>query len=113
MSYLELPVFLRYKVIDKTLGINVIGGVSYNMLLDNSVYTEIDGSKYMVGTTEGLNMFSISSSLGMGMEYKFSSKLSLNLEPTFRYYMNTFNSSASSHFHPYSFGIFSGLSYKF
>jgi hypothetical protein len=112
-SYLELPVFLRYKVIDKTVGFNLIGGFSYNLLVDNSVYTVIDGNKYMIGSTEGLNMFSVSSSLGMGMEYKFSSKLSLNLEPTFRYYLNTFNNEAGSQFHPYSFGIFSGISYKF
>jgi hypothetical protein len=112
-SYIELPVFLRYKVIDRTIDFNLIGGLSYNLLVDNSVYTLIDGNKYMIGTTEGLNMFSISSSFGMGMEYKFSDKLSLNLEPTFRYYMNTFNSLAGSSFHPYSFGIFSGISYKF
>ena len=46
LSYLELPVILRYKIIDKTIGINVIGGMSYNLLVNNSVYTEVDGSKY-------------------------------------------------------------------
>ncbi|MBK8882863.1 MAG: outer membrane beta-barrel protein [Bacteroidales bacterium] len=112
-SYLELPVFLRYKVVDRTVDFNLIGGLSYNLLLDNSVYTVVDGSKYMIGTTAGLNMFSISSSIGMGMEYKFSEKLALNLEPTFRYYLNSFNSVSGSQFHPYSFGIFSGISYKF
>jgi len=112
-SYLELPVFLRYKLIDKTIDINLIGGLSYNLLLDNSVYTVIDGNKYMIGTTQGMNMFSISSSVGMGMEYKFSEKLSLNLEPTFRYYLNILDNVYGSSFHPYSFGIFSGISYKF
>jgi hypothetical protein len=112
-SYLELPVFVRYKLIDRTVDFNLIGGLSYNMLLENSVYTLIDGNKYMIGTTQGMNMFSISSSVGMGMEYKFSEKLSLNLEPTFRYYLNTFDNVYSTGFHPYSFGIFSGISYKF
>jgi hypothetical protein len=112
-SYLELPVFLRYKIIDRTVDFNLIGGLSYNFLVDNSVYTVIDGTKYAIGTTGGMNMFSLSSSVGMGMEYNFSSKLSLNLEPTFRYYMNTFSANSGSNFHPYSFGIFSGLSYKF
>jgi hypothetical protein len=112
-SYLELPVFLRYKLVDKTFGFNLIGGLSYNLLVDNSVYTVIDGDKYMIGSTEGMNMFTVSSSVGMGVEYKFSGKLSLNLEPTFRYYLNTFNNVIGSQFHPYSFGIFSGISYKF
>ncbi|MCX6321282.1 MAG: hypothetical protein NTX93_05670, partial [Bacteroidia bacterium] len=79
----------------------------------NSVYTMVDGGKYPIGETEGLNLFTVSSSLGMGMEYSFSDKLSLNLEPTFRYYLNPFNEIAGSKNHPYSFGIFSGVSYKF
>jgi len=112
-SYLELPILLRYKFIDKTIDLNLIGGVSYNMLINNSVYTVNDGSKYPIGKTEGLNLMSLSSSLGMGMEYNFSSKLSLNLEPTFKYYLNPFNQTAGSKIHPYSFGIFSGVSYKF
>ena len=73
----------------------------------------IDGNKYPIGKTEGLNLMTLSSSLGMGMEYNFSNKLSLNLEPTFRYYLNPFNELAGSNIHPYSFGIFSGVSYKF
>jgi hypothetical protein len=112
-SYLELPVVLRYKLVDKTIGINLIGGLSYNMLVHNSVYTNVGGNKYPVGDTKGLNPLTLSSSLGMGMEYNFSDKLSLNLEPTFRYYLNPFSITTSSFVHPYSFGIFSGVSYKF
>jgi opacity protein-like surface antigen len=73
----------------------------------------LDGSKYSIGKTDGLNPISLSSSLGMGMEYNFSDNLSLNLEPTFRYYLNPFNEVTGLKIHPYSFGIFSGLSYKF
>jgi hypothetical protein len=112
-SYLELPIILRYKVVDKMIDLNLIGGVAYNMLVNNSVYTMVDGGKYSIGETEGLNLLTVSSSLGMGMEYSFSDKLSLNLEPTFRYYLNPFNGMTSSKIHPYSFGIFSGVSYKF
>jgi hypothetical protein len=112
-SYLELPVILRYKFVDKMIDFNLIGGVSYNLLVNNSVYARNDGGKYQIGETDGLNLLTVSSSLGMGMEYNFSDKLSLNLEPTFRYYLNPFNEMAGSKIHPYSFGIFSGVSYKF
>jgi hypothetical protein len=112
LSYLELPLILRYKLVDKTLGINLIGGLSYNFLVSNSVYTELEGNKYLIGDTRGLNPMSVSSSVGMGMEYNVSKKLSLNLEPTFRYYLNPFSISGS-YAHPYSFGVFSGVSYKF
>lgn len=112
-SYLEFPVVLRYKLVDKTIGINLIGGLSYNVLVNNSVTTTLNGSIYPVGDTKGLNPLSLSSSLGMGMEYNISNKLSLNLEPTFRYYLNPFSVTTGSYIHPYTFGIFSGVSYKF
>ena len=49
-SFLELPVMLRYKIVDKAIDLNLIGGLSYNMMLSNSVYTMVDGGKYPVGT---------------------------------------------------------------
>jgi hypothetical protein len=113
MSFLELPVIVRYKVIDRKIDINIIGGMSYNLLLNNSVYALVDDRRYPVGITEGLNTISLSSSLGMGLEYNLSQNLSLNLEPTFRYYLNPFNSANANGFHPYSVGIFSGIAYKF
>lgn len=112
LSFLELPVILRFKVVDSKIDLNVIGGMSYNFLLNNSVYAVLDGGKYPVGTTEGLNTVSLSSSLGMGMEYSLTNNLSLNLEPTFRYYLNPFNSD-NTNVHPYSLGVFSGISYRF
>ncbi len=112
-SYIEMPLVLRYKLIDRDLDFNLIGGLSYNMLINNSVYTYVNGSKYQVGETDGLNPLMVSSSLGMGVEYNLSRKVSLNLEPTFRYYLNPFSQTQAVKTHPYSFGLFSGLSYRF
>jgi hypothetical protein len=112
-SYIELPVVLRYKFIDKALDFNLIGGIAYNLLVNNDVYAVVNGEKYSVGETMGLNTLALSSSVGMGMEYSFSKKLSLNIEPTFRYYLNPFREIPIADSHPFSFGIFSGVSYKF
>jgi hypothetical protein len=112
-GYLELPVVLKYKIVDKAIDLNIIGGLSSNLLINNSVYTSLNSKKYLVGKTEGLNMIVFSSSLGMGMEYSINNNFSLNLEPTFRYYLNPFGQTTGMNIHPYSFGIFSGLSYKF
>ena len=113
LSYFELPLLLRYKVIDRTIGVSFVGGLSYNFLINNSVYTMNDGGKYPIGTTDGLSNLSLSSSLGMGMEYKFSKKFSFNIEPTFRYFINSSNSERIAGLHTYSLGVFSGLAYKF
>jgi hypothetical protein len=112
-SYLELPFFLKYKLVDKTLGFNLIGGLSSNFLVNNGVYSSLNGGRYLVGKTEGVSAITFSSSLGMGMEYNLGKNLSLNLEPTFRYYLNPVTGNDGLRVHPYSFGIFSGLSFKF
>lgn len=112
-SYLEMPVMIRYKIIDKSLDINIIGGVSYDFLLGNSVFTRSGGQKVEIGKTKGMNNLAFSSSLGMGMEYSLSGKISLNLEPTFRYFLNPVNDLANPGIHTYSFGVFSGFSYRF
>ncbi len=112
-SYLEMPVIFRYKLVDKSIDFNLIGGLSYNLLVNNSVHTVIDGSRYNVGKTEGMNPLMVSSSLGMGMEYNLNDKFSLNLEPIFKYYLNPFGEFTGLKSQPFSFGVFSGLSYKF
>jgi hypothetical protein len=112
-NYLEIPVMLRYKAVDRAIDVNFMGGLSYNMLVGNSVFTTINGVKMQVGKTEGLNTFNLSSALGLGLEYNLSGKISLNLEPIFRYYLTPFGNIQGATVHPYSFGVLSGLSYKF
>jgi hypothetical protein len=112
-SYLQMPVMLRYKLVDRNLDLNLIGGIASDLLVGNSAFAHEGDNKYRIGETEGLNTVAFSSSLGMGFEYNFSQKISLNLEPTFRYFINPFNQSSGPKIHPYSFGVFSGFSYKF
>jgi hypothetical protein len=112
-NYLELPFLLKYKVIDRGVDLKVIGGFSYNILVNNSAYTTSEGTRYIIGKTEGLSPVTFSSSLGMGMEYNFSGSLSLSIEPTFRYYITSPDGMVGSSIHPYSFGILSGIFYKF
>lgn len=112
-NYLEIPLVLRYKLIDRRVDFRVIGGLSYNMLVGNTAYVSNDGEKFYLGDTEGLSPITFSSSLGMGMEYSLSDSFSFSFEPTFRYYITPLGGLAGSSIHPYSFGLLSGLIYKF
>jgi hypothetical protein len=112
-NYVEIPLVVKYKIVDRSIDFNVVGGLSYNLLMANSAYATRDGEKFYIGQTEGLSPVTFSSTLGMGMEYKLSSKLSLNVEPTFRYYLTPLGGLAGSSIHPYSFGILLGVFYKF
>lgn len=111
--YLELPVMLRYKLIDKKVGLNLSGGVAYGFLVDNSAYTRKGSDMVRVGYTEGVNSFNLSSQVGLGMEYNISQKVTFNLEPVFRYYVTPLSDISGSLYKPYSVGFSSGFFFKF
>jgi hypothetical protein len=112
-EYLEVPMILRYKLIDRKLGFNLLGGMSTNFLVGNDVYFQEDGTKEKVGKTTDIKTVNYSSIIGFGIDYAISKRLNINFEPTFRYYLNSINISSSIHSHPYSMGIFTGISYYF
>lgn len=111
--YLELPLLLRYKVIDGRMGLNLSGGVAYGLLVDNRAYTGQGADIIRVGHTEGVNPYNISSQLGLGMEYNISTNISFNFEPVLRYYMTPLSQISGALYKPYSLGIYSGLFFKF
>ncbi len=111
--YLELPVIIRYKVIDQKVDLNFSGGMSYGYLVENVAYANDGANVIPVGRTEGVNLHSISSQIGLGMEYNISSNISFNLEPVFKYYVTPVSNLSGTLYKPYSVGFFSGLFFKF
>jgi hypothetical protein len=111
--YLELPIVLRYKVIDRKVGLNLSGGMSYGYLVDNYAYTRNEYGTIPVGRTDGVNVHSLSSQLGLGMEYNISSTISFNFEPILRYYVTPVSDFSGTLYKPYSVGFFSGIFFKF
>ena len=112
-EYLEIPVILRYKLLDKKVDINFLGGMSYNLLISNAAYAISGGKHFLIGKTEGINPLAFSSSLGLGVGYDFSDKLTFNLEPTIRYYLSKTSDRTDGKNHPYLLGIYSGIFYRF
>ena len=110
-SFLEIPVEVEYILIDKKLGLNLIGGASTFFLEENNIVLESPNFTAEIGEANNLNKTSFSANLGVGMNYDISPQFRFNLEPIFKYQINTFNSS--SNLNSYYFGIYSGLSFKF
>jgi hypothetical protein len=111
--YLELPVLLRYKIIDRRVGLNLAGGMAYGFLVDNFAYTRYGSEIIPVGHTEGVNLHSFSSQLGLGMEYNISPNMSFNFEPVLKYYVTPVSDLGGSLYKPYAFGFYSGFFFKF
>ncbi len=112
MGYLEIPLELNYALIDKKFGMNLIGGVSSLFLLDNSVALTSGSLTTEMGDANNVNDLNFSANFGLGVNYKFSSNIQLNIEPVFKYQLNTFSETDGT-FNPYALGIYSGLSFKF
>ena len=112
LGFLEVPLELEYKLIDKKFGFHIIGGFSALFLESNDIYSVVDGQSTLIGEATNINKTSYSANLGLGLNYKMSQKFNLNLEPVFKYQINTFTNT-SGDFRPYFIGFYTGLSYKF
>ncbi|TDT46404.1 hypothetical protein CLV90_0454 [Maribacter spongiicola] len=111
-GYLELPVELNYALIDKKFGINLIGGVSSLFLIDNAVSLTSGELTTEIGEANNINDLNFSANMGLGLNYNFSQKVRFNVEPIFKYQLNTF-SDVNGTFRPYSVGVYSGLTFQF
>tara|TARA_R110002033_G_scaffold169897_4_gene211498 strand:- start:34291 stop:35838 length:1548 start_codon:yes stop_codon:yes gene_type:complete len=111
-GYVEVPLELNYALIDKRFGINVIGGVSSLFLINNDVLLNSGDQTTEVGEANNINDVNFSTNFGFGLNYNFSSKLQFNVEPVFKYQLNTFSDTAGE-FRPFSIGVYSGVSFKF
>ena len=113
MGYIEVPLELSYKLLDRKFGINVVGGVSTLFLNENKVsLVSSNGSEINIGEANNLNNIHFSSNVGLGFKYTFWKSFQANFQPMFKYQINTF-SNDSGNFKPYFIGLYSGISFSF
>lgn len=113
LGYIEVPLELQYALVNNKLGINLIGGFSSFFLSDNKIYSEAEGgNKTFLGEANNINNVSYSANFGVGFNYQVSKKIDLNVEPMFKYQINTFNNT-SGDFTPYFIGVYTGFAIKF
>ncbi|MCK5067266.1 MAG: hypothetical protein KAR16_07505 [Bacteroidales bacterium] len=113
LDYLELPFNLRYTVIDRTIELQLVWGVSTNFLVNNYVTMETSSGQEEIGYLSNIRSVNYSGNAGLGMIYHVGKKLSLMLEPRFRYFLNSINDSSLPSTRPYSVGLYTGLNYTF
>lgn len=112
MGYFEVPVEMSYKLIDKKLGVNLIGGLSTLFLNENEISVSSSGMSASLGRAKNLNDVHFSTNIGVGFRYRFLKSFEVNFEPMFKYQINTFNKDAGD-FKPYFIGLYSGVSFNF
>ncbi|WP_298755315.1 hypothetical protein [uncultured Psychroserpens sp.] len=113
LGFIEVPIEVEYNLIDKKIGLNLIGGFSTLFLSNNEIYSvQNNGDRALLGEATNINDMSYSANFGIGVNYNISKQLRFNLEPTFKYQINTFNDT-SGDFQPFFIGVYTGLSFKF
>ncbi|MCB0457020.1 MAG: outer membrane beta-barrel protein [Flavobacteriaceae bacterium] len=111
ISYFEVPVELKYALLNKRFGIHMIGGFSTLFLGNNEISVSDGDIKSVLGEANNLNTTSFSTNIGLGFDYKISKRFKFNIEPIFKYQLNPYTTSVD--FNPYYFGVYSGVSFKF
>ena len=112
ISYIEVPLELSYKLLDKKFGIEVIGGMSTLFLNQNNISLVANGVEMEVGRANNLNNIHFSSNVGLGFKYNFWKSFNANFQPMFKYQINTFSEN-SGNFKPYFIGLYTGVSFSF
>lgn len=113
LDYLEVPVNLRYTVVDRAFELQLVGGMSTNFLVDNRVTMETASGPTEIGYLTNIRSVNYSGNAGLGMIYHLHEKISFLLEPTFRYFLNSVNDESLPSTRPYALGIYTGISYTF
>ena len=111
-SFIEVPLEIEYTLLDKKIGFNVIGGFSSFFLSDSELTSNFGSGETSIGEANNINDISYSANFGLGLSYQFSKKINLNIEPMFKYQINTFENT-SGDFKPYFIGVYTGFGIKF
>jgi len=112
ISYVEVPLELSYKLLDKKFGIEVIGGMSTLFLNQNNISLIANGVEMEIGRANNLNDIHFSSNVGLGFRYSFWKSFDANFQPMFKYQINTLSENFGN-FKPYFIGLYTGVSFSF
>ncbi|HBY67528.1 MAG TPA: hypothetical protein DEG69_07095, partial [Flavobacteriaceae bacterium] len=90
ISYYEVPLELKYAIVNNRFGVNMIGGLSTLFLGNNEISVEDGGFRSVLGEANNLNQVSFTTNVGVGFDYKISKRLKFNVEPMFKYQLNPY-----------------------
>ncbi len=112
-DFVEIPLLVRYRVLDAKFGIELVGGVNTGIVVGNNAYIDNSYGVQNVGSTQDISSVNLSGAVGVGMNYALGKHFSLAVEPRLNYYFSSINSNPEVDYRPYRVGIFTGVYYAF
>ena len=113
LEYMEIPLNIKYKIIDRSVQVQLIGGVSTNVMINNSISAHTGEGTVEIGEVHDLRSMNYSGNAGVGFIYDLFESFSLSVEPKFRYYLHSVNTDQLPSTRPYTFGLYTGVNYTF
>lgn len=112
-DYVEIPLLVRYNLIDRKVNLELMAGINTGFLVGNSAYQTEGNSRARIGSTSDMRSVVYSPSFGLGVGYELSSKVQLRVEPQWRYSVESLSRNSNVNYRPSTFGFYTGLSYSF
>jgi len=112
-DFVEIPLYLRYLLLDSNFDIELIGGVNAGFVVGNNAFIKNNDGLQNVGRTKDISSLNMSGTLGIGINYALGQHISLAVEPRFSYFLNSINNNPDIDYRPYRIGIYTGLYYAF
>ncbi len=113
INYLQVPLILRYRILNGNFGLMASGGLGANFITGNKVLLKYKGENFDIGKTLDVKRFGLSGILGLGMEHQISNNIIFIIEPRLSHFITPANSGASHQLRPYSLSFYGGLSFRF
>jgi len=112
-DFMEIPLSVRYRLVDDKIGVELLSGISTNFVVGNQVFIGNGSSREYIGKTSNISRIGFSGLAGIGVIYPLGKNISLSVEPRASYWLSSLNTSDEVVFKPWKIGVFSGLTYSF
>jgi hypothetical protein len=112
LGYIEVPLEVRYNLINSRIKVSMTGGFSALFLQENSVRIVGDNQRLELGSDDNFKEFNQSANFGIGLDYGITDQLGIMLEPMFKYQLGALESNTAG-FRPYTIALYSGLTFSF
>lgn len=110
-KYLSVPIKIGYTIFNNKVKIKLKGGINSNILVDDDTSIKNNDNSYSA-STEGVRPLNFSGDISVGINYPITSKININLQPSYEFYLNTINKNSTHNYKPSIISVLAGVSYK-
>lgn len=80
-QFMEIPLFVRYRLVDSKFGVELISGLNAGIIVGNDAYIDNQYGLQNIGETRDISTVNLSGTIGIGLNYALSKHFALAIEP--------------------------------